>query len=315
MSGVLLENIDYGGGLVAYGVRAAKVYDPSLYWFNVSSGERHGLGIICLGKGNGSRDFLLPSLDWERDVCAYTMGGEYFRDSGCPKISIASNGVINASGDIAVFNHNYNYPALSILGLPLGVHCASTRAYTNKFRARDYDTYDSRLHRSAGVSGLTDSDTARGQYDYVDLPHGSLFTCDGNDWSMHTFCSLVALKNMTIDGLHIRRGQNDPRNGYWHDYNFATPTETNEPTYYVPFDSTSAMQKTMFIRNLYSTVEINNEQYGLYMVSVDYPSSSVGDNGYPYIESLWYEVKNFDGTSGSMYILDEWVTIHKPSNS
>ena len=314
MAGVLLENIDYGGGLVAYGVRVGKVYDASLYWYGVSSGERHGLGLIGIGRSDNGRDMLLPSLDWDRDICAYTLGGEYFRDSACPKISIASNGVINVSGDMAVFNHNYVYPSLRILGLPLGKHCASSRAYTSKLRARDYDTYDSRLHRSAGVSGLTDSDTAKGEYGYVDLPHGSLFLFDNYNGVAPTFCSLLAIRNMNIKGVHLRKGQDDPRSGYWHDFVYDPPPEGNAPTFYVPNNQSSQHQATFFMRNLNSQVQIGNDLYYLFMVSVDYPTSSGSGNMWTYFESPWYEVQNYDGESGSMYILDEWVTIHKPTS-
>ncbi len=284
-------------------VRAGHIYDASQYWYNVSSGERHGLGIIKLGP-----HYLLPSCDYERDICAYSIGGTYFRDSACPRLTVNANGVMSENGKLAVFNHNnmgdYASP-------PLGKYVSTVARYTDKVRGRDYDTYDTQLHREAGLDGIVNSDTAwTGRY--ATTPHGSLFYFDMSNPNAPCWCSLIAVRNLFVTDIIIRSSHYDPRdNPFWSDFwfrNVIGPDSYGE-TYYV---SGQVLPKLKVIRNLYSPVTISGEVHELYMVSLDWPRYENPGN-FTFVESPWYKVQPTDGEAGSLYVLDEWVTIHKPS--
>ncbi len=286
-------------------VRAGHIYDASQYWYNVSSGERHGLGIMKLG-----RDYLLPSCDYEKDICSYSIGGTYFRDSDCPKLTVSANGVMNENGKLAVFNHNNKG---DYLNPPLGKYIATTARYTDKVRGRDYNTYDSQLHREAGVNGIVNSDTAWTGW-YESTPHGSLFYFDMPNSLSPCWCSLIAVKNLFVTDIIIRAGSLDPReNEFWSDFPFRASVASNSsgPTFYVTTGTSWPLLKV--IRNMYAPVSINGETYELYMVSLDWPRTGQAQN-FTYVESPWYKVQPTEGEAGSLYILDEWVTIHKPGS-
>lgn len=308
MAGVLYNYANYAG--TDFLVRTAKLYDPSLYWYRVSSEERHGIGIVALGRGSGNgQDILMPSCDWERDICVYGSGGSYFRDSACPKVSFNANGVPSISGDMALFNHNNMG---DYIAPPLGKYCATTKRYTDKLRARDYNTYDSQLHRDVGVSGMVNSDTAwTGRYN--DTPHGSLFYFDIPNNRALTFMSLVACRNMFVADLYVRKMSSDPREEpYWSNFGFKEFPDTSGPTYYVPTSSAPnsryPMRKVM--RSLGATVSIDGNDHLLYQVYGEFPGTDY--IGWNYVEGPWYKVSPQDGVASSMYVLEEWVTIHKP---
>lgn len=316
MAGVLLESVEVDEGEYYGGLRAVKIYDASLYWYNVSSGERHGLGIIGVGRDDGGRDILLPSLDWERDICAYTLGGGYFRDKSCPNVTIGSNGVIAVSSSMMCFNYN---KAISLwLNASLGIYCASTPGYTDKLRARDYSTYDSSLHRRAGQSGVVDTDTVvdpNHNYDY--FPRPSLFFYDITNSYVPTYCSLLACKNIYVDDVLLRHGQNDPASAGWDDF---VPRVASKipgvmsygPTFYVP-SVTGSLGQMQFLNRYIGTIEIDGDSYNLHMVNIDYPRTLLYANC-KYAETPLYKInRNDTSKGGKMYILDEWVTLHKPN--
>ena len=318
---MLLESIDYGGGTILPGLRVAKLYDASLYWYGVSSGQRHGLGIIGIGRGGSGYDLLLPSLDWEKDICAYTLGGSYFRDANCPNITIASNGQINLSSGIACFNHNHVVSGF-FNNLPLGTYCASTVEYKSKIVGSDYKTtYDSLMHRRAGQDGLTDTDAVLDVWKtYEDFPRPSLFFYDVSNGYFPTYVSLVATRNMWVDDVAWRIDQYDPARPSmrWCDFNFtmasSIPGTGNAPTFYVPSDTGNVFPVPFAIRNI-GNMDIGGDTYTLNMINVDFSQNSI-ISASRYAESLWYKVRRQDETkSGKMYILDEWVTIHKPANA
>ena len=306
MAGVLYHYANYAGH--NFLVRAAKLYDPSLYWYPVSSGERHGIGIVALGRGSGNgQDILMPSCDWERDICVYGSGSSYFRDSACPSVSFDANGVPSIGGDMALFKHNNMG---EYINPPLGFYCATTKRYTNKIRARDYNTYDSQLHRDAGVTGIVNSDTAwTGRYD--DTPHGSLFYFDIQNNRALTFMSLVACRHISIDDIRVRHMSSDPRNEpFWSHFGFKSFSSNPGPTYYVEYVAGSAMPLLKVIRSLNTSVTISGSAYDLYQVYGEFPPTEIV--GWEFVEGPWYKITPQDGVAGSMYVLEEWVTVHKP---
>ena len=311
MAGVLYNYANYAGA--NFRVLSAKLYDPSYYWYRVSSGERHGIGIVALGRGSGNgQDILMPSCDWERDICVYGSGGSYFRDSACPNVSFDANGVPSVGGDMALFNQN---DMSGYVSPPLGYYCATTRRYTDKIRARDYSTYDSRLHRDAGVSGITNSSAAlTGRYD--DTPHGSLFYFDIPNNHALTFMSLVACRNLSVTDVCYRSSDFDPReNPYWSDFFFRSYPDFSDagPTFYVNAPVvTQNYPRRKVIRSLNTAIEINGNSYQLYQV---YGEKPYGDYiNWDYAELPWYKILPESGKASSMYVLEEWVTVHKPDN-
>lgn len=306
MAGVIYKNATIGGSVVP-GIRAAKLYDPSLYWYRTSSGERTGIGIIALGKGNGGRDILLPSCDWERDICVYGSGGQYFRDSACPKVSFTSGGVPSVTGSMALFNHNNMGQYITP---PLGWYCATTARYTGKIEARDYDTYDTQLHRDAGVSGMVNSNTAwTGRYE--ETPHGSLFNFDITNNRALTFMALVACRNMSVDDIYVRHMGSDPRNEpYWSNFGFYGFPSNAGPTYYVEYAAGRVMPQRKVIRSLSTSITISGSAYSLYQVYGEFAPTEVV--GWEFAEGLWFKITPQNGVAGSMYVLEEWVTCHKP---
>lgn len=307
MAGVLYETLNLGGVAVP-GIRAAKIYDPSYYWYRVSSGERHGIGIVALGRGSGNgQDILMPSCDWERDICVYGSGGSYFRDSACPKVSFTANGVPSVIGDMALFNHNNMGDYITP---PLGKYCATTRRYTDKMRARDYNTYDSQLHRDAGVSGVVNSDTAwTGRYN--DTPHGSLFYFDIQNNRALTFMSLVACKNMFVEDVYVRHKSTDPRTDpFWSNFGFTSFPSDSGPTYYVEYASGRVMPRRKVIRSLGTSITISGDSYDLYQVYGEFPPTDY--IAWEFAEGPWYKLNPQSGVASSMYVLEEWVTVHKP---
>ena len=305
MSGAMYKYVDFGTGTPIL-VRGAHLYDPSLYWYGASSGERNGIGLIAVGKGSG-RDLVLPSLDWEKDICVYGSGGDHFRNSECPKVSFTANGVPSVNSEMCLYNFNDEDYRPSGSGLTLGKYCATTAKFTRKIKARDYDTYDSQLHRKAGVSGIVNAFNAF-HGDNVDTPHGSVFVYDNVNAIEPTFLSLVALRNMFIGKIFGRHDSADEPN--WRAWVW-TPALTNDGyTFYVGPSAGKYVRQTV-VRNLNKTVTIDGNTHYLYMVAVDFPRSSSG-NLWSYAEGPWYEVVPDSGVASSMYVLEEWVTCHKP---
>ena len=307
MAGVLYNHANYAG--TNFLVRTAKLYDPSLYWYHVSSGERHGIGIVALGRGRGNgQDILMPSCDWERDICVYGSGGSYFRDRACPSVSFSSQGVPNVSGDMALFNHN---DMSGYIAPSLGYYCVTTKRYTDKIRARDYNTYDSQLHRDAGVSGIINSSAAlNGRYE--DTPHGSLFGFDIQNNRALTFMALVACRNLSVTDVLCRSSANDPRTEpFWSNFGFKAFPVYAGPTFYVPAESMSRYPLRKVIRSLDASIEINGNSYLLYQV---YGEMAHFDYiNWDYAEGPWYKILPESGKVSSMYVLEEWVTVHKPN--
>lgn len=288
-------------------VRCASLYDASQFWYNVSSGERHGLGIIKLGN-----DYLMPSCDYERDICSYTMGGTYFRDSACPHLTISSQGIPNENGKLAVFKHTDNsssgYPAVNP---PLGLYCSTIARYTDKVRGRDYETYDSSLHRDAGLHGVVGS-AAAWQGRYEDTPHPSLFYFDSVSSIIPTFCSLVAVNNARVTDMVLRYDQYDPRTRtYWSETPFRVSSSSVGPNFYVNVASNNypVFKTTKYLN---TQIDIDGTTHDLFLIALDTPSTATYQ--YKYFEPLWYKIQPVSGSVGSVYILDEWVTIHKPGN-
>lgn len=307
MAGILYEWFDVGGG-AGFSVRCASLYDASQYWYSVSSGERHGLGIIKHGP-----DYLMPSCDYEKDICSYTMGGSFFLDKACPHLTISSQGVPNENGGLAVFNHTNNgssgYPSNQP---PLGLYCSTVERYTNKVRGRDYETYDSGLHRDAGLHGVVGSAAAwSGRYEST--PHGSLFYFDTNSSVIPTFCSLVATKNAAVIDFALRYDQYDPREqSYWSNFPFRGTeySSSSGPNFYVA-NAVGGAPVFKTTKSLGIQIDIDGTTHDLYLIALDTPRQDVVY--YKYFEPLWYKIQPVSGSVGSVYILDEWVTIHKPA--
>lgn len=309
MAGTLYKYVDFGTGPVA--VRAAHLYDPSLYWYGVSSGQRDGIGIIARGRGNGSKDLLLPSLDWERDICVYASGGDTFRNYQCPKVSFTANGVPSVANGMAYFNHNDDeYAPSHGSGFHLGKYCATTYRYTRKIQARDYDTYDSQLHRLEGVTGMVNSFNAF-HGNQSETPHGSVFVYDNVNAIEPTFLSLVALRNMFIGDVCARHTSSDTAS-LWREWSWIPgPTSAGYTFYVGATESPNRYVRRTVVRNLYKTVSIDGQDHTLYMVSLEFPRSAVG-NKWSLVEGPWYELLPQSDVASSMYVLEEWVTCHKP---
>ena len=59
-------------------------------------------------------------------------------------------------------------------------------------------------------------------------------------------------------------------------------------------------------------IEINGNSYQLYQV---YGEKPYGDYiNWDYAELPWYKILPESGKASSMYVLEEWVTVHKPDN-
>lgn len=58
-------------------------------------------------------------------------------------------------------------------------------------------------------------------------------------------------------------------------------------------------------------IDIDGTTHDLYLIALDTPRQDVVY--YKYFEPLWYKIQPVSGSVGSVYILDEWVTIHKPN--
>ena len=66
------------------------------------------------------------------------------------------------------------------------------------------------------------------------------------------------------------------------------------------------------IRSLNTAIEINGNSYQLYQV---YGEKPYGDYiNWDYAELPWYKILPESGKASSMYVLEEWVTVHKPDN-
>lgn len=285
-------------------VRAMHIYDVYKYFRNISDTGRIGVGIIKKGQ-----DYLVPPCDYERDICCYVSGGytSYSRNYNCPHIEFAANGQIMSHYGLAILYKSDDYIH------PRGHYISTTAGCTDKFRGRDYDTYDQYLHRDAGIAGI-------GIYDDTgpdETPHGSSFFFDISNAVAPTYTALVAANNVAIKGLGLRHLSYKPdytdrvsvNNYVAHFLNKSFNFYTRR---YYPGDVLTTYE--MLSRRLNKTVTINGETMDLYAVTLDYPYSGSADGvQWKYFESP-YLVVHRPNTSktGTLYILDECVTIHKP---
>ena len=297
-------------GYVSEALRPFKLYDASEYWFGTSSGERHGIGVLARGRENNGRDLLLPSMDWVEDACVYNLGALYFRDTNCPNITIATNGRISAS-NLAVFYHDRSSSAFQ--DMPIGLYCASSGRSTYKIMARDYQTYDSLFHRVAGVAGIVDTATAEAQYNYSDLAHGSQFNFDVYFGTAPSLLSLWAVRNMSVNDLWWRFTPNEfDDTTWWKHYTFKKSLTGSGVNFYARTFSQNVATPYTSIRS-YGTLDIGGVTHTLVMVSYDLPYN--GSHGRSF-ESPYYRLSATADPSSvggcSAYLLDEWVTVHKP---
>ena len=292
-------------------VRACHIYDPSLYFYGASSGERHGLGLIRLGK-----DCLLPSMDASRDICCYADGALDFRDSQCPYINWAANGQFSSTGlavyyrredDTSSSNPPNNRPTR-------GYYCSRTARRTTKFQGDDYETYDSILHRNAGVAGNLDNTEW-----YENTARGSLFYFDSANMWAPTFTALIACRNAYVYGVTVRHAQHDPmvQSTISELYYRGLGTTTTNNFYVTSADKLINNQPLYIctIHRLNHQVTIDSQQYDLVVADFNmaYSSGVPWGASWTYVESPWWNVKRIDETvNGRVYFLDEYVTIHKP---
>jgi hypothetical protein len=293
-------------------VRACHIYDPSAFFYGASSGERHGLGLIKLGK-----DCLTPSMDASRDICCYADGALDFRDSQCPYINWAANGQFSSTG-LAVLYRRQDEPS-SVHPNPnnrptRGYYCSRVARQTTKFKGDDYDTYDSILHRNAGVAGNVDSSAL-----YEDTARGSLFYFDSANMWCPTFTALFACRNAYVHGVTVRHSKYDPmeQSTIQELYYKGLGTITTNNYYVTSADKLINNQGLYIctIHPLYQQVTIDSQQYDLVVGDFNMPySSGVPWGGtWTYVESPWWNVKRDDETAnGRVYFLDEYITIHKP---
>lgn len=303
-----------GSGQVPLALRPFVMYDPAAYWFGIpDTGERHGIGVIGRGRGSGGRDILLPSCDWVEDSCVYNLGALYFRDTNCPNITIATNGRISAS-KLAVFNHDRS--SSSFQDMPIGLYCASSDRSTYKITARDYQTYDSLFHRVAGVAGIVDTATAEAQYNYSDLAHGSQFNFDVFFGTSASLLSLWAVRNMSVNDLWWRfTGNEFDDTTWWKNYSFRKSLTGSGVNFYARTFSQNVATPYTSIRS-YGTLDIGGVTHTLVMVSYDWPYNGSAGKSF---ESPYYRLYSTADPSSvggcSAYLLDEWVTIHKPTTT
>lgn len=303
-----------GSGQVPLALRPFVMYDPAAYWFGIpDTGERHGIGVIGRGRGDGGRDVLLPSCDWVEDSCVYNLGALYFRDTNCPNITIAANGTISAS-KLAVFNHDQS--SSSFPDMPIGLYCASSGRSTYKIMARDYQTYDPLFHRAAGIAGIVNTATAEVLYNYSDLAHGSQFNFDVFFATSPSLLSLWAVRNMSVNDVWWRFSL-DPFNdsALWRTYDFIQSPKGNGVNFYARTMNQNVAVPYTSIRS-YGTLDIGGVTHTLVMVSVDWYYGGANRKN---LEAPYYRLYPTADPSSvggcSAYLLDEWVTVHKPTTT
>lgn len=300
-----------GGPEVPSALRPFVMYDPAAYWFSIpDTGERHGIGVIGRGRGDGGRDILLPSCDWVEDSCVYNLGALYFRDTSCPKIAIATNGAISAS-KLAVFNHDRS--SSSFPGMPIGLYCASSDRSTYKIAARDYQTYDPLFHRAAGIAGIVNTETAETLYNYSDLAHGSQFNFDVFFSTASSLLSLWAVRNMSVNDVWWRFSL-EPFNdsARWKTYDFTQSSTGNGINYYARIFNQNVAVPYTSIRS-YGTLDIGGVTHTLVMVSVDWAYGGANRKNFEAPYYWLYPTADPSSVGGcSAYLLDEWITVHKP---
>ena len=217
---------------------------------------------------------------------------------------------------MAVFNHDRTSSRFS--GLPISLYCSSSDRSTYKISARDYQTYDPSFYRTAGIAGVTDTSTAEQQYLYSDLPHGSQFTFDITFANRPSLLSLLAVRNMNVTGVYWRfnTASSFDNSNYWRSYSFTNSLTGDGPNFYSGnYDGQKVSCPFVSIRS-YGTISISSVTYTLVMVSIDW--SITGANHMAF-EAPWYQLYPTGDPASvggcSAYLLDEWVTIHKPVNA
>jgi len=303
----------------------------NLFKSTTNSTVRYSLG--CIKMGN---DYLFPGLDYEKDICTYLMGSNFNDPANCPKFSMNSAGRPLAGQYMSYTSTPTDWPWISadipsMSSSSSNRYCIShTYRYTNKIKARDYETYDSSLHRRAGVTGGLEPVNLLGQT-YDELPHGSVFYFDiENNW-LPTCALLVATFNMSIAGYAFRHSNagyaSTLRWGYVRDGNYSQYTSGDFRTL-GRTDSGNTLGRTYYCRessNLYYfyvyhipkiTVTIGGNPHTLYLVMIDSAYYSGTSLSWKTFETPMLQVRRDDTSmAASCYILDEAVTIHKPGNA
>lgn len=312
MSGILVKYLDFGGGDVLP-VRAIHLYDPFEYFVHVSGNGRIGAGIVRKGL-----DSLVPPCEYERDICCYLNGAQFAYNTSCPHIDYAANGQVSISG-LAVL---YKSSGGGILNAPRGHYVSTTVRSVDKFQGRDYSVYDSQLHRRAGVQGIFNWGDDIPAYET--LPHGSVFLFDIDNVLLPSYTAIIAVNNTNVSGIGFRSYNYDPEDyggldnstlnryianadsvGYnYYSYRYGTNAVVNRP------------MNHLIIRSLYKTVSIGGVSHDIFAITFDAPyNGSSSGNMAKYVESPYLCVNRNDTTKvGSLYILDECVTVHKPNS-
>lgn len=310
MSGILMKNLDLDAGQFV-SVRAMHIYDVYEYHRHISGMGRLGVGIISKGQ-----DLLVPPCEYERDLCCYVNGAPFWQNSGCPHIKFAANGQLMEHYGLAII-HKQNGDQFE----PRGHYVSTVVRSTDKFTGRDYETYDTQLHRGEGVAGIYEYGSTIPAYEEV--PHGSYFFFDVNNVIAPTYTALVALDNISIKGLGLVHLSYVP--DYDNSFSFSGyidgdldngPRGLNWYTYRYRNLPSGQIHDTPVVmaRPLNKYVTIDGETLGLYAVTFDHQfGGSFDGNTWKYFECPYIHIVRADTTkTGTLYVLDECITIHKP---
>lgn len=308
--------------------------------YNLFKSTNGSIVTYSLGYIKKGNDYLFPALDYEKDICMYKMGSNFTDPASCPKFSMNSNGRPLAAQYMSYTSTPTDWPwnAADIPYIPSWsserFFISHTYRYTSKIQARDYETYDSSLHRRAGVTGGLAPVDLLGQA-YSELPHGSVFYFDiANNW-LPTSVLLVATFNMSIVGYAYRHSNvsysSTPYWGYVRDgdyskYSSGDLSTISVPntimrlgyTYYCrpPSDGSAVGLYYYYVYEIpHITIVIDGNPHRLVLIMIDSLYSASGTLNWKTFESPMLQVKREDTSmAASCYILDEAITIHKPGN-
>ena len=298
--------------------RGVHLYNPVSYFHGTGDADRYGLGLIKFGD-----DYLVPSLDYNRDICCYIRGADsiYTSNAACPYFALPTNHAPTTTRIAALYNNSSDM-TIGMIGAPnSGYWVGTTLRSTDKLRGSTYDTYDTSLHHTAGRAGITTSAMMDFKnYDDSGRYHSALYYFDFVNKHVPTYCALLATNNITIKSIGVRHGSTAPTyisslGGFYVElldergsnfyYNSVTGNQPFRAEGRLIYNEDGSLK----------TVTINNTEYILEFVSLTMPMSDSG-NQYAYFETPYLNVIRTDNSKiGKMYFLDECITIHRPDAS
>lgn len=318
MAGILYKWYNIAGIIDVIG-RGIHLYKISQYWHGNGDNDRYGIGLIKYGN-----DYLLPSLDYNRDICCYIRGADtiYTSNAACPNFTIMANGQPNCRLCAVYAGDAIGYNGSTADGYWVG----TTLRTTEKLRGSIYNTVDSQVHHDAGRAGImTASMVDYSSYDASDRYHAALYYHDFNYNFYSNYIQLAAVRNMVPNHLAIRHANfapqriNDMTAGAI--FNFFDNGQFSHRNYYYNYDDNNPY--AMGTNNVYwlqyrwvedkdgnrMTVTINSNSYDLIVIIFDPP---VANYNARYFEVPYVQYNRVDSTTvGSVFILDECITIHR----